>query len=242
MMVLNYISKIEAVPSGRRKQALTWRRRILKSATVLLATATFLASVPLGAQAATTSPKKSHDDKTVSTTTLVANPDRLASKALFQAIDKAREVDPIGFDARVKLISSSKAVLKYVTSFKGLDRSMQIDGLAASMPTDALNGMVDLMERKIVEYKVQPASGSSNWVTMIVHKEAFQPDQATSGDLTTFGLGSLPQCPSAWAAFWAWFAFNAAFCGPFAAYPPAAFGCALGLGLAGMVIDFNRGC
>ncbi|MEV7605120.1 hypothetical protein AB0N65_06740 [Paenarthrobacter sp. NPDC089322] len=173
-----------------------------------MATATFLAAVPLTANAAPRSSEKSHDNKTVSSSALVLNPDKAASEVLQQAIEKARAQDPAGFKLRVSLITSSKAVTKYLASFRGLDWSTQVNGLAASMPTDALTGMVDLMEKKIVEYKVRPASTSSNWVTMTVHKDLMAAQLGTSGEstnsgeLTTFGWGSLPQCPSAWAAFW----------------------------------------
>lgn len=230
------------------KRAFSARQRLLRGAAVLLATATFLAAVPLAANAAPRSSEKSHDNMTVSSSALVLNPDKAASEVLQKAIEKARAQDPAGFNLRLSLITSSKAVTKYLASFRGLDWSTQVNGLAASMPMDALTGMVDLMEKKIVEYKVRPASTSSNWVTMTVHKDLMASYLGTSsestnpGELTTFGWGSLPQCPSAWAAFWAWFAFNTAFCGPFAAYPPAAVACALGLGLAGMIVDFNRGC
>ena len=241
-MILRRISTARKSQSNPPKMSVSWRKRGLQIAAVLLTTATFLASVPLVAQAASPEPVKSHDNKTVSTSTLVVNPDRVASEQLHHAIEKVKAQDPLGFEVRVNLITSSKAVSKYLKSFKGLDKNMQIEGLAASMPTDALTGMIDLMEKRVLEYKVRPASDSSNWVTMIVHKDAMASYTNDPGALTTFGWGSLPQCPSAWAAFWAWFAFNTAFCGPFAAYPPAAVGCALGLGLAGMIVDFNRGC
>ncbi|WP_139244847.1 MULTISPECIES: hypothetical protein [unclassified Arthrobacter] len=170
------------------------------------------------------------------------NPDKQALEMLGQAVQKAKAQDPSGFDQRIKLITSSKALVEYLASYKGLDRSMQIEGLAASMPTDALTGMADMMDKKVIEYKVRPASASSNWVTMSVKQDRMASYSDNSGAVTTLGLGSLPQCPSAWAAFWAWFAFNTAFCAPFAAYPPAAVACALGLGLGGMIIDFNKGC
>jgi hypothetical protein len=243
------ISSIRRLASSETKHPSAWRQRLLKTAAVLLAATTFLSAVPLGANAAPRGSEKSQDDKKVTSSTLVRNPDRRASELLNQSINEAKAQDPDGFDTRVRMIYSSKAVSKYVASFKGLDRDIQVSGLAASMPTEALAGMVDLMEKKIVEYKVRPASASSSWVTMTVHKDllaAYSADSAVISDdlgqLTARGWGSLPQCPSAWAAFWAWFAFNTAFCGPFAAYPPAAVACALGLGLGGMILDFNRGC
>ncbi|ASN19304.1 hypothetical protein [Arthrobacter sp. YN] len=241
-MTLKRISTIRTSKSSPHTLSVSWRKQGLQIAAVILTTATLLASVPLAAHAAPPEPVAAYDNKTVSTSTLVVNPDRAASEELHQAIEKVKAQDPLGFEVRLNLITSSKAVSKYLKSFKGLDRDVQIEGMAASMPTDALTGMIDLMEKKILEYKVRPASDSSNWVTMIVNKDAMASYTSDSGTPTTFGWGSFPQCPSAWAAFWAWFAFNTAFCGPFAAYPPAAVACALGLGLAGMIVDFNRGC
>ncbi|WP_130865619.1 hypothetical protein [Acidipropionibacterium timonense] len=51
---------------------------------------------------------------------------------------------------------------------------------------------------------------------------------------------SLPKCGKAWAAFSAWLAGSALMCVPFSG--PAAFACAVAMGLLGAMPNFNDAC
>lgn len=126
---------------------------------------------------------------------------------------------------------------KYLRSFSGLDFRLQRDFMAASMPTDALTGLVDMMKKGVIEFKVSKISADSFSSEMIIHKAENQ-----SGAMSSMALGSLPRCASALAAFWAWFAVNGAMCGAFAPMPPLAFSCAVGFAIGGAIIDFNMSC
>ncbi|WP_139146598.1 hypothetical protein [Arthrobacter sp. SW1] len=176
---------------------------------------------------------KQIDADTKSLTTMSRIPteaQRLEGMKAAQAVEAA---DPQGFAERVALIRASSKTMAYLKSFKGLDLNEQVVILASAMPTDALTGFTQLVQAGGIEFKVTALRNSWFRSEMIVHEQPLiQPQD----------LGSLPRCPSAWAAFWAWFAVNAATCGAFAPFPVAAFACAAGFAVGGAIIDFNRGC
>lgn len=176
---------------------------------------------------------KQIDENTKSLTTM-SPPATEAQRQQGAAIVRSAEAaDPAGFAERVELIHGSSKTLAYLKSFKGLDLDEQVSGLAAAMPTEALTGFTQLVQTGGIEFKVKALKNGWFSSEMIVHEQTL---------VQTRDLGSLPRCPSAWAAFWAWFAVNVTTCGAFAAFPVAAFACAAGFAVGGAIIDFNRGC
>lgn len=176
---------------------------------------------------------KQIDENTKSLTTLSQAPTEVQRQQGLKAIQAAEAADPAGFAERVKLVHASPRTLAYLKSFKGLDLSEQVSGLAAMMPTEALTGFTQLVQTGTIEFKVKALKHGWYSSEMIVHEQPL---------VQTRDLGSLPRCPSAWAAFWAWFAVNVTTCGAFTPFPVAAFACAAGFAIGGAIIDFNRGC
>lgn len=123
--------------------------------------------------------------------------------------------------------------MAYLTSFSGLSLNEQVEGLASLMPEDALSGFTQMMDAGVLEFRVQVLERDAFSIEMMVHQQ---------NTMQTQGLGDLPRCPSAWAAFWAWFAVNVTTCGAFAPFPVAAFLCAAGFAVGGAIIDFNMSC
>ncbi|WP_307497338.1 hypothetical protein [Arthrobacter woluwensis] len=168
--------------------------------------------------------------ETVTTTSL-----RPTSEALDQAktvVDQKRQADPALFTRKTAMILASPATTAYLKKFDYASLTDQSDILAASMPTEALQGFTQMLDTKAIEMAVVRTDDGYTTV-MTVHKASGVGPQ---------DRGNLPQCPPAWAAFWAWFATNAAVCGPMAAMPVAAFACAAGFAVGGTIIDFNEGC
>lgn len=199
----------------------------------------FLVGGLLAPSAAIAAPKpdspvvKQIDEYTKSMTTVSRTPTEAQEQQGRATIRAAEAADPAAFAERVSLIKASPKTLAYLKSFKGLDVNEQIAGLAASMPTEPLSGFTGLVEAGAIEFKVKTIKNGWYSTEMIVREQPL---------VQTRDLGSLPRCPSAWAAFWAWFAVNVTTCGAFAPFPVAAFACAAGFAVGGAIIDFNRGC
>ena len=190
-------------------------------------------SAAIAAQKPDTPVVKQVDENTKSLTTVSPTPTEAQKQQGRATIQAAEAADPAAFAERVNLIRASPKTLAFLKSFKGLDVNEQISGLAASMPTEPLIGFTGLVEAGAIEFKVKTIKNGWYSTEMIVHEQPL---------VQTRDLGSLPRCPSAWAAFWAWFAVNVTTCGAFAPFPVAAFACAAGFAVGGAIIDFNRGC
>lgn len=152
-------------------------------------------------------------------------------------IASERSKDSVAFGQKVNIVKNSVATMAYIKSFEGVDADLQVEALSATMPEDALLGFTDMLDKGIIVFEVSKNSDDTFTSKMTVSTSELSP-----GEVSARGLGDLPQCASAWAAFWAWFAVNGAMCGALAPMPVAAFACAAGYAVGGMIIDFNAGC
>ncbi|MBP2268980.1 hypothetical protein J3A64_004444 [Pseudarthrobacter sp. PvP004] len=154
-------------------------------------------------------------------------------------LEQARLQDPTGFSQRVKLIQSSKPLKKYLSADRRFDARQQQEFLAASMPTDALESLVSLTDSGYLT--LQLTDGPKN--TKVAKLVKAKPVMVGGGKGSTAMMPMYPQCPSAWAALWAWWGTNMAFCGAMGFFGPMAMiGCSAAMTIAGGFIDFNRGC
>ncbi|WP_018133602.1 hypothetical protein [Acaricomes phytoseiuli] len=147
---------------------------------------------------------------------------------------RAAEIaDPAGYATRLALIASSPKTQEYLNSFQGIDVTRQAEGLAGLMNTEALTGFTQMIDQGALELRVTNLKNGDYQTQMIIKSQPQMRDTALRG---------MPRCPAAWAAFWAWFATEAAMCGALAPWPAAAFACAAAYAVGGSMIDFNRGC
>lgn len=105
------------------------------------------------------------------------------------------------------------------------------------MPTDVLDSLVDLTNSGSLSLEVRAGENNAE-IARIVTAEPIM----VGGGKCSMGMQPLfPQCPPAWAALWAWWGTNAAFCGALGFFGPmAAFGCSAVMAIAGSAMDFNR--
>lgn len=146
--------------------------------------------------------------------------------------------DPADFHTRMSILDDAPAIDAYLGNFE-FDIEQQKMYLAALMPTEALRGFVDMTNQGMLTLTVTQSESGEKITTIQVE------DQPTTiaPKAGNASINAFPACPSAWAAFYAWYATNAAFCGAMGFFgPAAAIGCGLAMGLAGTALDFNRGC
>lgn len=154
-------------------------------------------------------------------------------------LDQAQKADPEGFDERLRLIKNSKELMTYLSSDSRFDAGLQQKFLAASMPTEVLQSLVSLTETGYLTLEVK--DGPNN--TKVAKFSKAEPTLVGGGKGSMAMKPMFPQCPSAWAAMWAWWGTNAAFCGAMGFFGPgAAIACSGFMMLAGSAIDFNKGC
>ncbi|MBT2513416.1 hypothetical protein [Arthrobacter sp. ISL-30] len=154
-------------------------------------------------------------------------------------LEQSRTEDPAGFAQRLRMIQDSHALTTFLSSDSRFDSGLQQQFLAASMPTDVLESLVVLTETGFLTLEVKDGPNGSK-----VGKINKAKPTMLGGGVGSMALKPMfPQCPAAWAALWAWWGTNAAFCGAMGFFGPmAALGCSAAMAIAGSVIDFNRGC
>ncbi len=154
-------------------------------------------------------------------------------------LEQSRSADPTGFAKRLGIIQSSKTLTTFLASDIRFDSQLQQEFLAAMMPTDVLESLVVLTETGYLTLAVKDGPSGSKVAKIHKSKPAMM-----GGGLRGMSMRPMfPQCPAAWAALWAWWGTNAAFCGAMGFFGPmAALGCSAAMAIAGSVIDFNRGC
>ena len=156
----------------------------------------------------------------------------------------AKSSDPAGFDQRMHMLDRAPELTRYLSSAPGFDLNLQKEFTAASMPTSALAGLIEITNSGELKLEaVEPFHGAAS--LRLTHGSPTIKTQG--GGLHTVSARplelSLPQCGSAWAAFWSWFSSSTLICEALGFFGPwTAFGCYLVMGIGGSVIDFNRGC
>lgn len=147
---------------------------------------------------------------------------------------------PATFKRKISLIRKSPATMDYIKSYSGVNVDLQVQSLAGSMPLDALTGFTEMLDAGVISFDTTKNSDGSFTVKISISDSGTPAGSANGIPVAT--PAAWPACASAWAAFWAWFATEGAMCGALAGMPAAAFTCALGFGVGGLVVDFNAGC
>ncbi|YCH06208.1 hypothetical protein ACTAQJ_13890 [Arthrobacter sp. alpha11c] len=170
---------------------------------------------------------------------ILLEPTNAQKAEAMKRLEQARLTDPSGFAKRLELIRGSKELTQYLSSDSRFDGGLQQQFLAASMPTDVLKALVSLTDSGYLNLEV--VDGQNN--AKVAKLSKAEPRMIGGGKGSTAMKPMFPQCPSAWAALWAWWGTNAAFWGAMGFFGPmAALGCSAAMAIAGSVIDFNRGC
>ncbi|MEA5454047.1 hypothetical protein SPF06_04855 [Sinomonas sp. JGH33] len=212
---------------------------IFKAAiSVASALALLLASVN---PATAASPQREASDSGVT----IVQPTEQERVAALAKLDEAKRKDPVGFAQRMKMLEHADALNRFLYGDKRFDGRQQQEFVAASIPTEALEGLIEMTDAGVLKFgltkdssgrpaaKITKGSSETRMIGGGLHSSSVKPA----------GLGSLPQCPSAWAAFWAWYANTMVVCEALGFFGPwTAAGCYLALALGGTIIDFNMSC
>lgn len=152
-----------------------------------------------------------------------------------ETINEAREADPEGFNQTVEILESSPLLMAYLNSYEGFDAEQEVQVLATQFNPDAAQAFVEVLESG--ELTISAGTDKHGNPAPEVN---INPDLNNSGEIST---QDFPQCPSAWAALYAWAATEAAFCGALGlAGPGASLACVAAFTVIGTVPDFNAGC
>ena len=169
----------------------------------------------------------------------ILQPTQAQTAEAMSRLERARETDPSGYANRLSLIKESRALTKFLSSDSRFDGQMQQQFLAASLPTDVLEALIELTDIGYLKLSVEDGPNGAKIAKITKAKTPMIGGRKGSMSMKPM----FPQCPSAWAALWAWWGTNAAFCGAMGFFGPmAALGCSAAMAIAGSVIDFNRGC
>lgn len=170
----------------------------------------------------------------------ILQPTQAQTAEAMSRLEKAREADPSGYAKRLRLIKDSKKLTTFLSSDSRFDGQLQQQFLAASMPTDVVEALIELTDIGYLKLSVEDGPNGAK-IAKITKAKAPMIGGA-KGSMSMKPM-AFPQCPSAWAALWAWWGTNAAFCGAMGFFGPmAALGCSAAMAIAGSLIDFNRGC
>lgn len=169
----------------------------------------------------------------------ILQPTQAQTAEAMSRLEKAREADPSGYLKRLRLIRDSTALTAFLSSDSRFDGQLQHQFLAASMPTDVLEALIELTDIGYLKLIVDDGPNGAKIAKIAKAKSSM----IGGGEGSMSMKPMFPQCPSAWAALWAWWGTNAAFCGAMGFFGPmAALGCSAAMAIAGSAIDFNRGC
>lgn len=155
-------------------------------------------------------------------------------------VEKLRSADPAGYAARLKLLSSSKALMSLLNTQVGDSQAeIQVQELAAATSTDMVRSFV----RNTAGKTFQATQINGEWgVKLVDSKEAKTGDVAAKGSPVV-----MPKCFQAWVAAFAWYIGTGAICGAvslatFEVMFAGGVACFAGLFTAGMVINWNNAC
>lgn len=147
----------------------------------------------------------------------------------YTVIADAKASDP-GFKKRRALMASSDAfvlVLQQTTT----DYKVNLDFFAA-ISTD--QQAADLVVNTAGKHYVVSGTQENPDVQLVAG------EASDAADLGVNAKSAMPRCAKAWAAFSAWLVGTTLLCAPFSG--PAAWACALTMGLLGLMPDFNKAC
>lgn len=154
------------------------------------------------------------------------------------AVAEALNADSQEFLKTVSILEESASIQNYLAAYPEFDSHDQLEVLALGFSPEAAQAFVQLLDSGELVISADRDSDGSPAPTM----EAAAAVDVSSGPVAVAAAG-FPQCPSAWAALYAWFATEAAFCGALGFFGPgAALGCAAAMTLLGTIPDYNAGC
>ncbi|WP_336852493.1 hypothetical protein [Sinomonas albida] len=174
----------------------------------------------------------------------ITQPTPQQREAALAKLGAAKSTDPVGFGQRMRMLQNADALNRFLFADARFDGRQQQEFVAASMPTDALQGLIEMTDAGMLKFEfVKNSNGQPAAKVSKGHPRPLIGGGLGTTSIRPAGLDSLPQCPSAWAAFWAWYANTTLVCEALGFFGPwTAAGCYLALALGGMVIDFNMSC
>lgn len=214
-------------------QTSNWKHVCRVVITLVAVFAVFLASV---------GPASAAGARTIAATesgVALLQPTKAQTDDAMKRLEQTRAADPEAFANRLRMIDNSKPLTTFLSSDSRFDSALQQQFLAAAMPTEVLAALVELTDIGYLTLDVRDGSNGNKIAKIIKAKQTM-----VGGGKGSMSMKPMfPECPSAWAALWAWWGTNAAFCGAMGFFGPmAALGCSAAMAIAGSVIDFNRGC
>ncbi|WP_422936230.1 hypothetical protein [Sinomonas sp. P47F7] len=175
---------------------------------------------------------------------VIAQPTDAQRAAALAKLDAAKKSDPAGFAQRMRMLQHADALNAFLFGDSRFDGHLQQEFVAASMPSDALEGLIEMTDAGVLKLDL-----SKNAAGRVVSKMSFVHHKVVLGGgihttaIKPADLSTLPQCPSAWAALYAWFAESTMLCELMGFFGPwSMLGCYAFFLVAGMVIDFNMSC
>lgn len=210
--------------------------RKFHSVIAVLASLALATGLSMPAQAATNAISAGESSNTY-TIDSPSSEDLLRAK---EAIEAEKLKDPQNFNQRVSIVRSSPATMDYIKSYSGVNVDLQVQALAVSMPLEPLTGFTEMLDAGVISFDTVANNDGSFTVT--IQAESKNDSAGEVNGLPVSTPATWPACPSAWAAFWAWMATDAAMCSAVSMIPAAAVSCVVGFGLGGLIIDFNAGC
>lgn len=153
------------------------------------------------------------------------------------AVSDALREDSQDFLQTVSILGESSAIQDYLAAYAEFDPQDQLEVMALGFSPESAQAFVQLLDSGELAISADRDVDGNPAPTL----EA--PDATVaSGQVGVAAIG-FPQCPSAWAALYAWFATEAAFCGALGFFGPgAALGCAAAMTVLGTIPDYNAGC
>ncbi|MBP2319125.1 hypothetical protein ACFP47_11640 [Nesterenkonia lacusekhoensis] len=151
-----------------------------------------------------------------------------------EVIEQAQAEDPEGFENRTDLVLNTESFQSLPGEASLNDRAADAEVLAATVEDEqVLTGLMEMLDAGVITPETTE-DGEDYWH---VHEDKVEELQVGTDGATT---ASMPQCPAAWTAALSWISINGGKCALFG--PKAAVACAIGYGIAGEIIDYNRAC
>lgn len=196
---------------------------LCKVVTGAISVGLLLTSTSISAQASSRSP----EGATTSTIGSVGIR-KLNYKQTMEVIEKARRKDSDALSGRRTTLTESRAFMEVLRTTTG-DPESALDFFAAVSTQEQAQAFAANTAGQ--HYVI---SGTEGEPTVVL----------APGDPQVVDPGiqpmAMPACGKAWAAFAAWLAGTTMLCAPFSG--PAAWACAVGMGLLGLMPDFNKAC
>jgi len=179
--------------------------------------------------------KPENREPSVSLSATQEKPHSLTPQQTKNIIIKAKHDDPKGFSWKRDCIAKSDAFME-VLKESTPDPNEALDFFAAISTKDQAKTLVSNTKGK----RFNISGSETNPSVKLVPREASKDILANPALGMVLMSTSMPKCGKAWTAFSAWLAGSTLMCAPFSG--PAAWSCAVAMGLLGMMPNFNDAC